>query len=422
MKYKTFKIFNLGCKVNQYDGAKLATILMSAGLKQAPQKVDLVIINSCAVTKSAIKKDNKIFNKAKKENPGAQIFVAGCLPRIYSSSFKKNNSNFIKTSNPESVAQQIFSFLDINLNNKKDIKTKKTAGIIKQNRSRYFLKIQDGCEQFCSYCIIPYTRGKLTSRPTDEIISELKEVINSGYKEIVLSGIHLGLYGVDLNTNLVSLLEKIIKLPKLGRIRLSSIEITEVGENLLKLMANNKDKICPHLHIPLQSGSDKILKLMNRPYSADYFAKKIISIRKYLPNCALTTDVIVGFPNENEEDFQKTINFIKKAKFSRLHVFPFSAHEMVPAAKMKPQITENIKKERAIQARQLGEELKKQFKKNFYNKILNVIPEKKIKNLYFGKSEYYFDVSFRKKDVVNKRFSTRINFKQIYKIFYQGKT
>ena len=367
------KIYTLGCKVNQYDSGKLARELEHAGFVMTRRQADIAIINSCAVTKTAMVKSGRMIKLAKKENPRAKIVLVGCWPRVSKTKlvgvdFVIKGNDIIKqinkiTNYPPPLKLRRTSELRI-IN---EIASPAIAGLAMTDRSRYFIKIQDGCEQFCSYCIIPYTRGKLKSRGEEEVICEIEQAVKAGYREVVLSGIHLGLYGKPSklslrktnsllsfprrresrvqrdkqvsglrikpamtnyygdprNDNLASLLKKLIKIKNLGRVRLSSIEITEVTDELIELMVKS-DKICQHLHIPLQAGSDKILKLMNRPYNAKYFKDKIKQIRLAMPDIAITTDVIVGFPGETEKDFRDTVKFIKQMKFTRLHVFPFS--------------------------------------------------------------------------------------------------
>ena len=285
---------------------------------------------------------------------------------------------------------------------------------LKSKRSRYFIKIQDGCEQFCTYCIIPYARGRLKSRGKKEIINEIKQAVKIGYREVVLCGIHLGLFGQE-NTKtqkhkngLTNLLKKLITIKNLGRIRLSSIEISEINDNLIKLISDSK-KICKHLHVPMQSGSDKILKLMNRPYIKDYFKEKILKIRKLIPDIAITTDIIVGFPGESKKDFADTYNFVKEIRFSRLHVFPFSAHEKTPAAKMPKQVKKEVIEHRADKLRLLGKKQEADYKKKFIGQELKIVVEKNtsintsINPLYVGKTEFYFDVKFNKNQILDKK-------------------
>jgi threonylcarbamoyladenosine tRNA methylthiotransferase MtaB len=398
-----YKIYTLGCKVNQSDSDEISGKLIGMGLVKVDKNADLVVINSCVVTKNAIQKNKRIIKISKVQNPKSKIILIGCWPRIYKIKNEISGLDFIcLEKEPEKIIKQIIKkFLAVQrVNAEVEIKnlSKVQENYIKfnKNKSRYFLKIQDGCNQFCSYCIIPLARGNLKSKAKSDVIKEIKEAINAGYKEIVLCGIHLGLYGYDLKPdkekiNLAGLLEKIIKIKNLGRLRLSSIEVTEIEDGLIRLIAEN-NKICKHLHIPLQAGCNKILKLMKRPYTTNLFIKKIKEIRKHIPDIAITTDVITGFPEENNKDFLATCKFIKRIKFSRLHVFPFSAHEKTLAANMKNQVSQEIKKVRATELRKTGKILQNNFKQKFIGHDLNLLIEKKDGKKIVGKSEYYFDV------------------------------
>jgi len=400
---KAFKIYTLGCKVNQYDSGRLAGELIRAGLVLVNKNVDIAIINSCAVTKTAMVKSGRMIKLAKKENPKAKIVLTGCWPKVYK--IKNVDADFI-------VAEDKVGGVIKEITNCELRITNKIQNAMQEGRSRYFIKIQDGCEQFCSYCIIPYARGKLKSRGEPEVVSEIKQAVDIGYREIVLSGIHLGLYGKSRNPqrttrnarNLSSLLKKLIKIDGLGRVRLSSIEITEVTDELIKVMAK-ANKICKHFHIPLQSGSNKILKLMNRPYDLKYFAERIKQIRKIIPDIAISTDVIVGFPGETEKDFLNTKNFIKQMKFSRLHVFPYSAHGKTPASKFNGQMEEKIKACRVKILRSLGVRLIEDYKKKFKGLELEVVVEQIKQDKIIGKSEFYFDVGLKKRQILGEKFS-----------------
>jgi len=412
MKIKTYKIYTLGCKVNQYDSGKLAAALERAGLTVARRDADITIINSCAVTQTAINKSVRIVKLAKKENPKAEIRVIGCWARLKGEKIKKIIEEPVQ------------------------------AGLAMTERSRYFIKIQDGCEQYCSYCIIPYVRGKLKSRPEAEVIEEVKQAVAAGFGEIVLSGIHLGLYGHSVmpdsirhperlatkknldsppacasaegrgndKTSLVILLKKLIKIKNLGRIRLSSIEITEVTDKLVNLLVK-PNKICRHLHIPLQSGSDKILKLMNRPYSIKNYESRIKNIREIIPDIAITTDVITGFPGEGEKEFKETENFIKQIKFSRLHIFPFSPHAKLPAAKLPGRVGENQRLKRARVLRKLGIKLMADYKNKFRGKILEIAVEQIKPNKIVGKTEYYFDLEVDRRKLRNVKIGEIVKVK-----------
>lgn len=391
MNKLTYKIYTQGCKVNQYDSGIIASFLAEADfLKCKNNEANLVIVNSCAVTQTAIKKAKRIIAKAKKENPSAKFFLIGCYPKAYAKSINRNDFDFIVGTNEvKKVLNKIFEIFNLKKQNQKSVT------IAKSGRTRYTLKIQDGCEQFCSYCIIPYTRGKLKSRAKKEVLAEFKKVLENGCREIVLSGIHLGLYGADVSQEnlLIDLIRDILKEEGNFRLRLSSIELNEVSAELIDLI-KSEVKICSHLHIPLQSGSDKILNLMKRPYSTTDFENKIRKIRKKTPQVAISSDLIVGFPGETEKDFQETLNFAVKNKFSKIHIFPFSAHKKTKAALLPNRVNADTIRSRVEILRKKADILREEYKKNFYDSELNVLVEKKQGEICTAKSEYYFDVQF----------------------------
>lgn len=386
---KTFGIFTLGCKVNQYDAGDLANALRAAGW-QTTERPAVAIINTCAVTKGAIAKNKKMIARVKAESPDAKIVVVGCWPRVAEIKAAIDGVDLVLTSkdmtaNAAAINELIGQSAQLNI----------CADSLKPiDHARYFLKIQDGCRQFCSYCIIPYTRGELSSRPYLEVLAEAAAAARRGYEEIVLCGIHLGLYGADIRTgeavNLVDLLKALIEIPDLKRIRLSSIEITEVSDELIVLLGA-ESKLCPHLHISLQSGCDKILKLMKRPYTADFFLKRLTSLRRVVPDIAITTDVIVGFPGESDEDFAATRQFVRQAAFSRLHVFPFSAHELTPAFRMPNRSSPRVIRDRAVNLRAVSKILAADFRKKFVGREVWGIVIGQKNGLWLIKTDYYFD-------------------------------
>ena len=385
-----YKIYTLGCKVNQYDSGYLSSLLDAAFCK-VNKNADLAIVNTCTVTKKSIAKNRSMLNKARNENPNAKMIIFGCWPKSYKNDLEKVEADLVwPVGKLEDLARKIYKLFNVEIFNKINV------NIISSERSRYFLKIQDGCEQFCTYCIIPYNRGKISSRKESDILFEAKKAIERGFKEIVLCGIHLGQYGKEKREKdaLYRLMKKLIMIDPQVRFRLSSIEIGEITDNLIKLF-KIKRSICPHLHIPLQSGSDKILKLMNRPYDRESFLNKILKIKKAIPNIALTADVLVGFPGEISKDFNDTKDLIKKAGFSRLHIFPFSAHEKTPAYYFTGQVVSEDKKNRARVLRELNKVLEKKYQNKFKNKYINVLIEKKEGDYYIGKNEYYFEVRHR---------------------------
>jgi threonylcarbamoyladenosine tRNA methylthiotransferase MtaB len=398
-----YKIYSLGCKVNQYDAGKIGGDLALLGFKEVDGAADLALVFSCAVTASAITKSRQMINKAKKENPKARIILSGCWPRTAKiDNGQVKNVDFVL---PKAGLKEILLACSYSGD-------ESACGLsISQNQGRggrYFLKIQDGCQQFCAYCVIPYARGPLQSRISDEVISEAKMVIASGFKEIVLSGIHLGLYGInnvekakeEKGMALYKIIEQLSRIDGLERIRLSSIEVTEINDKIIGLLKKNK-KLCSHLHIPLQSGCDKILKLMRRPYTTKFFLDKIKKIRQAVPDIAITTDVIVGFPGETTTDFKKAVAFIKKVGFSRLHVFPFSAHDLAPASKMPNQVSDSVKKERVLLLRELSDELYKNFSAKFSGHRLSVVVEGTRNGLMLGKTEHFLEAAIKRGDIVS---------------------
>jgi threonylcarbamoyladenosine tRNA methylthiotransferase MtaB len=395
--------------------------LEAAGFYLSARNAGLAVVNTCAVTRTAIAKGQWMINKARRENPRAKIIVTGCWPKINKLEaencgvdlvWRGKNSVLVKNLKKLQIPQpkadppraennkyQVnLKYQNPNIQTLNGVQAD-TITAEARGRSRYFLKIQDGCDQFCSYCVIPYARGRSRSRPATGILQEAKEAIAAGYREIVLCGIHLGLYGRDCRTDLNELLKKMLNLTDIFRIRLSSIEVTEVSRGLIALMKNNKI-ICPHWHIPLQSGSDKILKLMKRPYNSRYYKRKIGEIRQAIPDAAITTDVIAGFPGETDQDFKSTIDLVKKLKFSRLHVFPFSAQDITTAAKLPGRVGVEEITHRAQELRKLGEKLKTAYENKFCGRMLEVLVEKEAGDRCEGKTEYYFDKKFVKSQII----------------------
>jgi threonylcarbamoyladenosine tRNA methylthiotransferase MtaB len=410
-----FKIYTLGCKVNQYDSATLRRKLKEAGgeyLKTvAPTPADLVIVNTCTVTTTAHRKDRRMIKKAKQENPGAKVVVMGCWLKVYPEVKKKIQADLYwpvgRLDALTTEISKIFSKKRKNRQNgysqdgtdKEEGENKPTLlPPRKGERARYFMKVQEGCEQFCSYCVIPYSRGKLTSRSVREVIEEARVVEKVGYEELVLCGIHLGLYNQEINSesrveDLTFLIKQIIKNTKKLRIRLSSIEVNDIGKNLIDLM-KKEERFCNHLHIPLQGGDDEILRLMNRPYDREYFRGKIKAIRRAVPAVAITSDVIVGFPGETEEQFQNTYDFIAKLQLSKLHIFPYSSHPRTAAAKMDGHLPNSVKKKRADKLRRLSEELWQKYQWTMKGKFdkFKVLVEAIQAGEAVGKTEYYFNL------------------------------
>ena len=342
-------ICSLGCKVNIYESELVTNILKNNNytVVDFEDKADIYIINTCSVTNESDKKSRKMINRAKKNNPAAIIIVMGCYSQVNAEDI---DADIVLGNKDKSKIVEIIE---------EYIKTKQKKKIIYDltkvdfekmeitnfdSHTRAFVKIQDGCNAFCSYCIIPYVRGRVRSKDPEDVIKEVTTLVEKGYKEIVLTGIHTGRYGTDINTNLEELLNKLVNIPNIYRIRLSSIEINEITPGIKELLKENK-VMAKHLHIPLQSGSNKILKLMNRRYNKEEFLSMVDNL-KDIPDISLTTDLIVGFPNEDEEEFNETIDTLKKIGFTKIHTFPYSKRKGTPAATMDNQVSPEEKKKR----------------------------------------------------------------------------
>lgn len=394
MSRPTFLIIALGCKVSQYDAAVLKRSLLSSGFILSSKSPDLVIINTCSVTKNAVTKDKHTIRKMQANFPKAKLVVMGCWPQT-DDKIEIDGVLLWGVGKLDLLHKTILKLFP-RIKNQPIIL--ETGLIVPSDKSRYFLKVGDGCNQFCSYCIIPYARGPIVSRQVAELKSEVIAATSAGYQEIVLSGIHLGRYGQDLKnrSSLVALIKDLLTIPDLGRLRLSSIEINEVDDELIALMKNN-EKICQHLHISLQSGSDKILKLMRRPYSTAYFEERVIKLRSAMPNIAISTDIIVGFPGEGGEDFADTCRFVESISFSKIHVFAFSAHEKTPAYNLPDRVAYDKIKQRSKILREISAHLEKKYQA----KTLRALTGSKIKVLLekkgAAKTEFYFDIPFEGK-------------------------
>ena len=399
-------VYTLGCKVNTYESEYIVLKLEEAGYDvcfDLEEVCDVYIINTCTVTNTADIKSRKIIKRVKKNNPFALLVALGC----YVEDHPLNDLGIdIYVGNKDK--SKIVELIDLYLSKKEVIEK---VGLEKdkfedmfitdfKNRCRAFVKVQDGCENFCSYCIIPYVRGKCRSKELDVVLKEVDTLVKKGFKEVVLTGIHTGHYGVDLDKSFADLLRVLVKIKDLKRLRISSIEITELTDEVLSIIKDNK-VIVDHLHIPLQAGNDKILKLMNRKYDLKYFYDKLVAIRKIRPNISITTDIIVGFPKESDADFLDTINTAKKFKFSKIHVFPYSDREGTVASKMEGHIDSNEKKRRARMLLDLSKDLEKEYALKFVGECLYILFEESKDGISIGHSSNYLKVKVKGEVVVN---------------------
>lgn len=412
----TFAIATLGCKVNTYESNAMSELLKNKGYKEVDfnEVADIYIINTCTVTNTADNKSKKIIRQAINRNKDAIIIAVGCLVQNEKDIVNKIDGIDIVIGNKNKI--KIVDYIEEYINNNRPIVEIKNPTnefenmkITNFNKTRAFIKIQDGCNNYCSYCIIPYARGNVCSKEPSLVLKEAKELVANGHQEIVLTGIHTGHYGSDLdNYDLSSLLEELLKINDLKRIRISSIEITEITERLMNLIKNNPILV-DHMHIPLQSGSNKILKLMNRKYDIDYFINKINELRLIRPNISITTDVIVGFPNETEEDFKETIDNVRKIKFSKIHVFPYSKREGTVAARMENQVSNEIKKERVSRLIEVSKELEIEYMNRFINHEVVFIPEVYKDGYLIGHTGNYLSVKMKSdKKLLNQEVKGKI--------------
>lgn len=374
-------ICSLGCRVNIYESEYVEALLKNHGYEIVDfnEYADIYVINTCSVTNEADKKSRKMINSCKRKNSNAIVVVMGCFSQVKGDTI--DASIIIGNKDKSNIVELIDEYISSNDKIKKIYNLRDDVSFEEMilpgtfRHTRAFVKIEDGCNQFCSYCIIPYTRGKIRSKEFDTVVEEVTNLVNNGYKEIVLTGIHTGKYGIDKeNVNLEILLRRLVEIPNIYRIRLSSIEINEITDGILDLMKNSKI-IARHLHIPLQSGSDKILKLMNRRYDLEYFRNRVNEIRKIDDTISITTDLIVGFPNESDDDFGDTMDFLKEIRFTKIHTFPYSKRDGTPASVMKEQVDGNVKKSRVREVLNLSDEYEIEFYKKFIGKVFDGVSE-----------------------------------------------
>ncbi|MDO5713576.1 MAG: tRNA (N(6)-L-threonylcarbamoyladenosine(37)-C(2))-methylthiotransferase MtaB [Tissierellia bacterium] len=411
---KIFTTLTLGCKVNQYETEAMSELFKKAGYRELRDEdpfADIYLINTCTVTNLSDRKSRQMMRRAKKDNPNSVVAVVGCYSQVspqevsnleevdivlgtkdrnriveYCEEFMNQREQIVAVENIRTFRE----FEDIHIDTQEDM-------------TRAYLKVQDGCNQFCTYCIIPFARGPVRSRTIEDAVNQARILAENGYQEIILTGIHIGSYGKDLQgVGLIDLIEEIAKIKEIKRIRLSSMEPHSIDDEFMERAVATK-KLCDHFHLSLQNGSNRILNKMGRSYSKEEYLEKAKLIRKYMPDAGLTTDIIVGFPSETEEDFQETKKFVKEVGFSRIHVFKYSPRQGTKAAKMKDQIPGNIKKERSKELMELGENIAHSFIDSQKGKSLAVLFEKQEDDGSFqGYTTNYIRVkTFSEKDLKN---------------------
>ena len=395
-----FIIYTLGCKVNTYESNVMVETLTKSGFKEVHDlsEASIAIVNTCTVTNTADNKSLKLLRQIRRENKNVILVAVGCLVQVNEKSLKEKADVDILIGNigKSKIDVIIKEYLDnkLKISSIKNIMNVPFEDMKLNNfdKTRAFVKIQDGCNNYCSYCIIPYSRGSVRSKKKEIIFEEIKELIKNGHEEIVLTGIHTGHYGSEFKDYKFSdLLNDILKINGLKRLRISSIEIVELDDKFLEILKNNKILV-DHLHIPLQSGSNEILKLMNRRYDLNFFETKIAKIREIRPEIAISTDVIVGFPGETEELFKETIETVKRIKFSKIHVFPYSRRKGTKADLMENQIDESIKKERSRILVGVSKELEIEYMNKYLNREVEFIPETYKNGFIYGHTGNYLNI------------------------------
>lgn len=408
---KKVSFITLGCKVNQYDSDAMRTLFIHRGYKpvEHSEVADVYIINTCSVTSIGDRKSRQVIRKIRRNNPDAVIAATGCYAQVAPEELEKMGDVDVIVGHQN--RNKIVDYIEEAEKSEKTVNAVKDIMSIREYenltvdpegevKARAFVKVQEGCDNYCTFCIIPYARGRLKSRKQEDAVDEIKKLVEKGYREVVLTGIHLGNYGKDLRngTSLSTLVFELLKIPNLLRIRLGSIESVELSDELINIIKNEK-RVCHHLHLPLQSGSDAVLKSMNRHYRLRQYKDLIAMLRKKIPNLALTTDLIVGFPGETEENFKETLNTLHELKFSAIHVFPFSKRTGTPAAMYPNQITNEEKKKRVHRVQELEKKISKEFRCEFLNKIVHVLAENKKEEYFEGFSDEYIRVTIKGENV-----------------------
>lgn len=402
-------IFTLGCKVNAYESEYVLSLFKEKGYEigNFTEVCDIYIINTCSVTNTSDAKSRKMIHQAIRRNPDACVVAMGCFIEANKDIHIDGVDILIGNKDKSKIVSLVEEYFE----NKKEIRNLyKDLGTEFENmeihsfegRTRAFVKIQDGCENYCTYCIIPYVRGKCRSKDMNEVLEEIGSLVRNHYQEVVLTGIHTGNYGSDKNYNFADLLSKIVKIDGLKRLRISSIEICEITDEVLQIISES-NVIVNHLHIPLQAGSNKVLRDMERKYNIEYYLEIIEKIRKIRPNIAISTDIIVGFPTEDDKDFNNTLEISKKIGFSKIHVFPFSLRSGTKAEGFQNIVSSETKKERAKKLLDLSKKLEIEYMNKFINKEVEVLIESKKAGYSYGHTSNFLYVKI-KKELENNTF------------------
>ena len=403
---KKIAFITLGCKVNLYDTEAMAELFTEKGYEVVDfeEYADVYLINTCTVTNLGDKKSRQMIRRAKRINPNSVVVATGCYAQVASEEVAKIEgiNIVIGTKNRSEIVETVENYVDENgvVNNVSDIMGEKEFEPLQisrlTNRTRAYIKIQEGCNRYCTYCIIPYARGPIRSRKPEEVIEEVKKLAENGFKEVVLTGIHVASYGLDLgNITLADIIEKVHSVNGIERIRFSSMEPLAIDDDFVARMAK-LPKVCDHYHLSLQSGCNRTLKRMNRKYNAEQYAEACERLRNAFPNVAITTDIIVGFPGETEEDFQETLDVVEKSDFDTAFTFIYSKRSGTPAAKMEDQVPEDVVKDRFDRLLKLVQEKGREVSSRFQGEVQEVLveTESKEKGIFTGRTQYNLLVHF----------------------------
>lgn len=435
---KTVAFLNLGCKVNSYETEAMQQLMKNSGYEIVDFNdiADVYIVNTCTVTNIADRKSRQMLHKAKKNNPNAIVVAAGCYAQASKGQLEEdlaidiilgnNMKKDIVTVLNEYYMDQGKNEVVINIGQEQEYEELKIDSLTEKNRA--YIKIQDGCNQFCSYCIIPYTRGRVRSRKQEDVIDEVERLVANGYKEVVLTGIHLSSYGIELkeieqpeevedylkekSMPLLQIIMKLSEIEGLERIRLGSLEPRIITDYFAKTLSENK-KFCPHFHLSLQSGCDSTLKRMNRKYNTEEYYDSCELLRKYFENPAITTDVIVGFPGETEEEFTTTKEFLRKVSFTEMHVFKYSVRKGTRAERMPDQVPDPVKHERSIELIALNDLMNEEYQDSFMGRIEKILIEEEITidgiKYQIGHNERYLKLAIQaEKSFVNEIVTAKV--------------
>lgn len=410
---KKIAFITLGCKVNLYDTEAMAELFTEKGYEVVDfeEYADVYLINTCTVTNLGDKKSRQMIRRAKRINPKSVVVATGCYAQVASEEVAKIEgiNIVIGTKNRSEIVETVENYVAENgvVNNVSDIMGEKEFEPLQisrlTNRTRAYIKIQEGCNRYCTYCIIPYARGPIRSRKPEEVIEEVKKLAENGFKEVVLTGIHVASYGLDLgNITLADIIEKVHSVNGIERIRFSSMEPLAIDDDFVARMAK-LPKVCDHYHLSLQSGCNRTLKRMNRKYNAEQYAEACERLRNAFPNVAITTDIIVGFPDETEEDFKESLAFAKKMKLDKIHTFPYSPKKGTPAAKMKNQISGDVKSQRSKEMIALSDKMNIDFLNNNIGKTVPVLFEDMENGFWQGHTTNYIKVLVKSDENLNNK-------------------